>query len=334
VTDLVSVVIPCRNERNAIGDCVRSILASDHPSIEVLVVDGMSDDGTRDLVREMQKDQRVRLIDNPNKLTPYAFNLGILNARGSYIQIVGSRNNLSSSYISTLKKVLDTRPDVACVGGDYQHIYENEATRFLSLAMESKFGVGGSNYRTQTQDCEVDTVGIPLYRREIFNELGLFDENFTRNQDDEFNFRVRQRGDKILYVHAARATYLVRSSFKKAFQQFYQYGYFKVLGNKKHKTLTTTRQIVPAAFVTFWAIWFATFWLNEFWRDIGIAVALLYISLGLIAAGKSLSLIDRARVLRACFLMHLAYGIGFLQGILDFVILGRAPRADLQKQTV
>src|SRR5688500_14144488 len=101
---------------------------------------------------------------------------------------------------------LKMRPEVACVGGDYQHVHDSEAGRYISLAMESKFGMGSGNYRTLTSNSLVDTVGVPMYRRSIFKEVGYFDEALTRNQDDEFNFRVSQRGYKIMYVHAAKVT--------------------------------------------------------------------------------------------------------------------------------
>src|SRR5262249_52799131 len=153
-----------------------------------------------------------------------------------------------------LVQTLKEDPRVGCVGGHYKHVYDTPVSRFISLAMESKFGVGMGNYRTMKRDAEVDTVGIPLYRRKIFDEVGFFDERLTRNQDADFNFRVRQKGYKILYVNSAHATYLVRGSFQKAFRQFFQYGYFKVFVNQKHKAITTVRQVVPAAFVAFWTV--------------------------------------------------------------------------------
>src|SRR5690606_28138418 len=142
----------------------RAILASSYPNLEVLVVDGMSEDGTREvLARLTLEDPRVRMIDNTKKLTPYAFNLGVENASGEYIQIVGSRNVMASDYLSILVETLKSRPDVACVGGDYQHVSDSNWGRWIALAMESKFGVGGGNYRTMSDNAYVDTVGVPMY---------------------------------------------------------------------------------------------------------------------------------------------------------------------------
>jgi glycosyltransferase involved in cell wall biosynthesis len=331
---MVSVVIPCRNEVKAIEGTVKAILASDYPEIEILVVDGMSDDGTREVLdRLCATEPRVRRIDNPKKLTPFAFNLGVKNARGAYIQIVGSRNVMARDYISLLVKNIEADPAVACVGGDYQHVSDSKMGRWISLAMESRFGMGVGNYRTMRGDCYVDTVGVPLYKASVFLEVGYFDEQLTRNQDDEFNFRLTERGLKIKYVHNAKVTYLVRGSVKKAFHQFSQYGYFKVFVNKKHRAITTGRQLVPAAFLAFWmlGIPLALFFPQVAW--LLLVVAALYIFTGLITAGRGLGIKDRVAVLGTCLALHLGYGLGYWQGIWDFVVNNRAPRAEFQQQT-
>ena len=331
---LVSVVIPCRNEAKAIKATVLALLNSEHPNVEVLVVDGMSDDGTRAIVEELcASDARVRLVDNPRRLTPFAFNLGVQNAKGDYIQIVGSRNVLAPDYIPLLLQALESDPKIACVGGDYQHVFDSREGRLISLAMESKFGMGASNYRTQGVDADVDTVGVPLYRRSIFREVGLFDETLTRNQDDEYNFRLRQKGFRIRYVHAAKTTYLVRGQIKKAFQQFRQYGYFKIFVSKRHGQLTTLRQLVPALFFGVFAVGVP---LSFVWPMLTAVLSLLaafYLAVGLTFAGRGLGPIDRFLVFRTCFVLHAAYAYGYWQGIWDFVICGRTPRIALQQQT-
>lgn len=334
MSGLVSVVIPCRNEAKHIGETVRAILNSDYPSLEVLVVDGMSEDGTREVLAEIMKaDKRLRIVDNEKKLTPYAFNLGVQNAGGEYVQIVGSRNVLAKDYISILVDTLKSRPDVACVGGDYQHVCDSAQGEWIARAMESKFGMGSGNYRTMTDNAFVDTVGIPLYRSSIFQEIGMFDERLTRNQDDDFNFRVTEKGHKILYVHAAKATYLVRGSVKKAFWQFFQYGYFKVFVNRKHGAITTLRQIVPALFVAFWVLGLPFAFLAPGFHLVLSAVALTYIFAGLILAGRGVGIMQRPFVLMTCFVLHIGYGLGYWAGVWDFLVTKRAPRLSFQRQT-
>jgi glycosyltransferase involved in cell wall biosynthesis len=331
---LVSVVIPCRNEVKAIRQTVLAILESSYPDLEVLVVDGMSEDGTRDILQQLQSaNPRVRMIDNPKKLTPFAFNLGIQHAQGEFIQIVGSRNVLADDYLTILVDALQSHPEVDCVGGDYQHISDTPAGRHIALAMESKFGVGMGNYRTMQHDRFVDTVGVPMYRRSIFTEVGMFDEALTRNQDDDFNFRLSRRGRKIMYVHAAKTTYLVRASLSKAFHQFFQYGYFKVFVNRKHKRVTTLRQLIPPVFVAavVLGIPLSLFFSRvQHFMDVMMAS---YFILGLLLAGKGLSFVERLQVFICCVVMHFGYGLGYLQGIWDFLIIDRPPRAEMQRQT-
>jgi glycosyltransferase involved in cell wall biosynthesis len=331
---LISVVIPCRNEVKAIRKTVQAILKSSYPNIEVLVVDGMSEDGTRNELDQLaQEDSRVRMIDNPKKLTPYAFNLGIKYSHGQFIQIVGSRNVLAEDYLDILMVALDEHPEVDCVGGDYQHVSETESGRYLALAMESKFGVGGNNYRTLRADRLVDTVGVPMYRRSIFNEIGGFDESLTRNQDDDFNFRLTERGKKIMYVHKAKTTYLVRASLSKAFHQFFQYGYFKVFVNRKHRQMTTWRQMAPPLFVAALAFGIP---LTLFSHRVHLFMNTMfcaYIAVGLVMAGKGLGFTARAQTLYCCFILHLGYGLGYWQGIWDFLVIHRPPRKEMQRQT-
>ncbi len=331
---LVSVVIPCRNEVKSIQGTVRAILQSVYSNIEVIVVDGMSDDGTRQVLDELVRaDQRVRVIDNPKRKTPFAFNLGIRASRGEFVQIVGSRNVLDQEYILKLVVKLENRPDVACVGGDYQHVSDSASGRLISLAMESKFGVGMGNYRTMQADGLVDTVGVPMYRRSIFEEVGMFDESLTRNQDDDFNFRLHQRGMKVLYVHGAKTTYLVRGSFKKAFNQFMQYGYFKVFVNRKHKAVTTLRQVIPPAFLGFILITFPLSVFSDAIADMLSITLLVYLILGLALAGRGLAFSQRLQVVGTCFMMHVAYGAGYWAGIFDFLVLNVQPREVFQRQT-
>lgn len=331
---LISVVVPCRNEARAIANTVRAILDSDHKNSEVIVVDGMSEDGTRSILGELtQLDPRVRVVDNEKKLTPFARNLGVKAAGGEYIQIVDARNVIARDYLSILMETLAKRPRVGCVGGDFQHVFETEEGQSISRAMESKFGVGAGNYRTLQSDAYVDTVGIPMYRRSTFEELGYFDESLTRNQDDDFNFRVRRAGYQILYVHEAKATYLVRSSLKKAFKQYQQYGYFKVFVNRKHGQFTTIRQVVPAAFVAFFVLGLPLALFKLSLLKYLIWVAMLYAAMGIALAGQELSMADRLYTLRACFVLHVGYGTGYWLGIWDFYIQKILPRSSMQSMT-
>jgi len=331
----VSVVVPCRNEANAISACVTAIARSTYPDLEIIVVDGMSEDQTRLILSELaQHYPQLKVVDNPHRLTPYAFNLGIINSTGAFVQIVGSRNILAPDYLEKMVEALEAHPEAACVGGDYQHVFDTPASRHISMAMESKFGVGASNYRTMNNSCFVDTVGVPMYRREIFNEIGLFDERLTRNQDDDFNYRVTRAGHRIYYCHEARTTYLVRGSYRKLFRQMMQYGYFKVLVNKKHRAVTTARQLVPPLFVLFLAGGLPLLQFPWAFRWGYAAVLITYLGLGFFAAwSRAGGMVETLGTQWAIATMHFGYGIGYLRGIADFIILGRQPSRSMQAQT-
>ena len=251
----ISIIIPCRNEEKYIANCLESILNCDYPNehIEIKVVDGMSDDNTRAIIQSYSDRYGfIELIDNIKQKTPFAFNLGIKNSSSDYVIFVGARFEISANYISYSIQKLKEDKSLGCIGGAIYNNYENEISETISKAMNSSFGVGMGNFRTNFKDeIYVDTVSCAVYRMSIFDEIGLFDEQLTRNQDDEFNYRVTKAGYKILSSNKISYKYMVRASFLKLFKQYYQYGYWKVFVNRKHKTITTVRQLVPLFFVSY-----------------------------------------------------------------------------------
>ncbi len=337
IKDKVSVAIPCRNEVKYIEGCVEAILKSDYPNdkLEVIVVDGMSVDGTRDILKTLSdKYSNVRMVDNPEQKTPYAFNYGVKAGDGEFVQIVGSRNLLDANYIKEGVRVLKEYTEVGCVGGNYVHTFDNEKSKCIAWAMESKIGVGASNYRVKQDSGYVDTVGIPMYRKSIFDELGYFDERLTRNQDDDYNFRATKAGYRMYYNADVQSLYYVRGNFSKLFKQMFQYGYWKIFVNKKHKTLTTLRQLVPSCFLLFLICGLA---LSLLWKTlffIYLPILVLYLILGIVSGIKvTQNLKEVFYIQSAITSMHIGYGMGYLLGIYHFLILGRGPDSKLEMQT-
>ena len=325
----VSVIIPCRNEEDFILGCLNSVFNSDYPAelIELLVCDGNSEDKTPSLVQEYAKQKSgVRYLVNEKTTTPFALNLGITHSQGEVILILGAHTELATNYISECVAVLNQMPDVWCVGGVLNNISSDEITSSVSLAMSSPFGVGNAHFRTGAKDGYVDTVAFGAYPKEVFEKIGLFDEELARNQDDEFNFRILKNGGKIWLTTATSATYYVRSSFKKLFKQYFQYGYWKVYVNKKHKSITTMRQLVPALFVlTLYALIIMVILFPYRWEY-------LVLFLGVYGAGASLfalKLAERSNqffaVLFSFVILHTSYGMGYVEGIVNFILLNRKP---------
>jgi glycosyltransferase involved in cell wall biosynthesis len=325
-----SVIIPCRNEIKHIGLVIDAILANTYKDIEIIVVDGMSDDGTAEKLEEINKlHPQVKIIDNLRKVTPIAFNLGIKNSTGEFIFIVGARHIIQSNYIETCINVLNEHPEIGCVGGKVNNIYENETSLLISKALSSSFAVGTGNFRILKEDGFVDTVGTPAYRRSIFDEVGFFDEELLRNQDDEFNFRVLKKGYKVFFTVQTSLQYFVRAAFKNLSKQYYQYGFWKVYVNKKHRTVTTLRQLAPLFFVIY-------LFLGAICSFFSFTILLLYLSgLGLYLLMSILSALkasDNAseffQIVRTFFIVHYSYGLGYLKGIINFLILGKGLSSD------
>ncbi len=321
-----SVIIPCRNEVNHIEFAIDSILKNTYKDVEIIIVDGLSDDGTREKLDEIiKKDSRIKVIDNHLQITPVAFNLGIRNASGDFIFIVGARHILESNYIETCIMILNNNPKIACVGGKVNNTYENTTSLLISKALSSSFAVGARNFRIKDKDGYVDTVGTPAYRRAIFDEIGYFDEELLRNQDDELNYRVIKKGYKILFTAQTSIQYFVRANFKHLFKQYFQYGYWKVYVNKKHKTVTTLRQLVPLLFVLFLffgpilSIYHFIFFAFYLMGLLFYGIASFYS-----ASKQSDNVSQLGKIMKSFFILHFSYGWGYLKGIIDFFILQKS----------
>lgn len=326
----VSVVIPCRNEVKNIAGCVAAIYASKFDAktdFEVIIVDGMSNDGTRELITTLQGSYTsLKLLDNVKQLTPFAFNIGVKAARGEYVQIIGARQEVSENYLQVAMNSLKADPEIWGVGGAMQNVYENQIGRYIAMAMDSPFGVGAGNFRVVKESTFLDTVGTPMYPAFVFDEVGYFDEALVRNQDDEFNYRITKRGKKLLLNADLLIRYYVRGSFPKLAKQYFQYGYWKVYVNKKVKAITTVRQVFPAILILCIAIGLILspiHWGIYILWAMGVSIYL--ITAGVFAIVRAEKFNDVFAIFWSFMILHFSYGTGYLKGILDFLILGKQP---------
>jgi glycosyltransferase involved in cell wall biosynthesis len=188
----ISVIVPVRNEERYVAACLQSILAGDYPHefMEILVVDGQSDDRTAEIVRGIcARHPAVQLLSNPARVVPHAMNVGIRAARGALIVRIDAPRALRAELSARVGDV-----DGQAAGGQRRRrVGGAPATRAaqavaVAAIISHPFGVGAAPYRMRSADAaaiEVDTVPFGCYRREIFDRIGLFDERFIRNQDDE-----------------------------------------------------------------------------------------------------------------------------------------------------
>lgn len=329
----VSIVMPVHNEERLIARVLECLLAQVYPPdrMEIIVADGMSTDRTRALVSAAAaRDSRIRLLDNPRRIMPSGFNLGWKAARGDIILMMGGHTELSPDYVRTSADLLQ-KGLADCVGGPIKTVGETHVAQAISLAMSSPFGVGGSSFRIGC--CErkyVDTVAFGAYTRNILESAGPLDEEFVRNQDDEFNYRVRKLGGKILITPELRSKYTSRSSIPSLWRQYFQYGYWKVRVLQKHPRQMQLRQFIPAAFVFSLLV---SLILSVVSPAIGIPILLLVCGaylLTLLFVSSSLILRNKWRLAPALALsfpvLHFSYGSGFLVGLAKFCNRWRRPR--------
>jgi glycosyltransferase involved in cell wall biosynthesis len=329
----VTVLVPCRNEERFIGACLDSILNNDYPKdrLEILVIDGMSQDETRTIVsRYATRHPLIRLVDNTQLITPCAFNVGIAESHGDIILIMGAHAEYSATYISRLVDWL-TQSGADNVGGVCMTVAANESpvARAIARGVSHPFGVGTSYFRIGTSTPRwVDTVFGGCYRRDVFARIGLFDEQLIRNQDDEFNHRLIARGGRILLVPDVVSYYYPRSSLAQLWRMFYQYGYFKPLVALKLGRIGTGRQVVPMVCLGLLVGLSVASIGSSVARFMLLLMVALYLTADFavsFAVGLSSGLRCAGWLTLVFPTLHVSYGLGYMRGIFDFVIRRKGP---------
>ncbi len=320
----VSVVMPVRNEADFITRSVTAVLSQDYPRdrLEVIVADGRSTDGTREAIRELQaRDPRLTLVDNPGGIVSTGLNAALALASGDIIVRVDGHCEIAPDYVRRATAHL-LEGVAAGVGGPLATIGRTDQARAIAAAMSSPFGVGNSAFRTtQARTQWTDTVAFPAYTREWLRRAGPFDEELVRNQDDEYNYRLRAMGGRLLLAADVRATYYGRGTLRSLWRQYFQYGFWKVRVLQKHPAQMQPRQFVPPVFVGVLLLTAAGAPFSRPAALVGAATAAAYVGANLVATAL-VARRCRVRALATLSLafaaLHLAYGAGFLWGLLRF----------------
>ena len=316
---VVSVILPIRNEENNIKNTIDSILnqSYDLSRVQIIVVDGMSDDSTRNILKEYGF--KIETYDNPHKYMPMAFNIGLSESKGSIIIVMGGHCTFDKNYINNCVNNLINN-DYTCVGGIIENEITNSKQEAISIALSSLFGVGGVNFRMESNMARlVDTVAFGAYKREIFLKIGSLDEELIKNQDDEFNFRLLQSGGTIWLDPAIVSYYKPRSSLKKLFSQYFNYGLYKVRVIQKRKGIPALRHLVPGSFFItlsfslIYGLLFKSFMLFKIIISIYILVNFFFSILSGRKKQKTILLLPLIY-----FILHLSYGMGFVFGLAYF----------------
>jgi len=331
----VSVIIPCLNEERYIRGCLDSVLNGDYPvdQLEILVVDGGSNDATRSIVDEYSvKHKQVVLLHNPLKTAPTAMNIGIKQSRGEYIIRLDAHSSYPADYIS---KLLYWHKKLGAdnVGGLFSVEVLNKNPKSLSIraVLMDKFGVGNSLFRIGVDDVqEVDTVPFGCYHRSIFEKIGLYNEKLTRNQDIELNKRIRKGGGHIYLIPEVAVTYYARENFTALAKNNYGNGYWNILTVLYTKDFSSlgVRHFIPLFFLL--SLLLPSI-LVPFWPVMAILPALSLASYSLLVVVRSIKLrfankgSSFVMLVASFFVLHLSYGYGSLRALirLPLFLFGR-----------
>lgn len=328
-TPLVSIIIPCRNEADFISRCMDSLIAQDYPKnkVKILVIDGASTDGTRELIQSyVQKDNRIKLLDNSKKVTPVSMNIGIKNAEGDLITKSDAHTIYPPDYISKCVRYLEEYKADA-VGGVTHNTPANNslAAKAIVAVLSSPLGGGGAFRRGGDKPEFVDTVFGICYRKEVFDRVGLFNEKLISSQDLDLNLRLTQAGGKILLAPDIKLTYYPKQKTLVSFWRQNLWGGIWVILPLKYKSpIFKPRHLAPLVFVStilFFALG-SLFLTPLIWVSLAILAlylaTTLYFSLKIAGKEKSIQLLPF--LILAFAARHFGYGIGSIVGLIKLLI--------------
>jgi succinoglycan biosynthesis protein ExoA len=326
----VSVVVPCRNEIRHIRAFLDSIFRQELGQIEmeVLIADGMSDDGTRLVLGEFERRfAALRVLDNPEQIVSTGLNRAIREAKGEIIIRMDVHTIYASNYVRSCVEVLnETNADN--VGGPALTRADDYISQAIAYAFHTPFASGGAKFRDPRYEGPVDTVTYGCWRKSTLERIGMFDETLVRSQDDELNRRLVSNGGKVWQSPKIISWYRPRNTLSALAWQYFQYGFWKVAVIRKHRRLASWRNLVPgsclfAGVVLLLGAGAARLSGSVWWRDVFLAEWFALVSLYSIASFASAFSVARRKgwmvlpVMPVVFATyHLSYALGFLLAVL------------------
>ncbi|MES2888392.1 MAG: glycosyltransferase family 2 protein [Pseudomonadota bacterium] len=333
VPHLVSVIVPCRNERPYIESFCRGVMRQIMPDgsrLQLLVADGMSDDGTREVLQRLsQEDPRIQVIDNQRHIVSTGLNAALLQAQGDVIVRMDVHTEYAADYILQAMAVL-AESGADNVGGPWHaepDLLAGPTQRAVAAAFQSPWVAGGALSRRLHYNGWADTVYLGCWPRATFERFGGFDESLVRNQDDEHNLRIARGGGLIWQSSRIRSVYRPRATLAQVFRQYLQYGYWKPFVMKKHGQAASPRHVIPALFVlALLASGLIALLGGSGWPLLTLAtayaLAVLLMTMGA-SQREPCGLEALVRVPVVIALYHLAYGLGSLMGAWDVWLRGK-----------
>lgn len=319
VKNSFSIVIPCLNEEKYIENCIQSVLNQNYSSdlVEIIIVDGLSTDNTPFILARLKSEfKNILLIQNPERKTPISLNLGIKKAKNDYIIVLGAHAELDSNFLFYNNKYLNEK-GVKVVGGTQINRGRNYIQNAIGYAMESPFGMASAPYRWSKKEKFVDTVVYAAYKRELFEEVGGFEEKFTISEDAELNWRIRNAGYKIFFSPEIKTYYKPRSTLIKFSKQMFRYGILRVNVLKKHINSIKLAHIIPPVFTLTLLIFLVLSITGVNITNVLMGFLIIYFAINIVITffqvfPKKINYLLVIPVIN--FLMHFLWGLGFVIG--------------------
>jgi glycosyltransferase involved in cell wall biosynthesis len=332
----VSVIVPCRNEEKQLAQCLDSILANDYPKdrMEILVVDGMSEDRTREIVNEYaERYPCVRLVENPEKHIPAAMNVGIRNGRGDSIIKMDAHSTYQSNHIS-LCVAYQEKYGAENVGGICRMSpgADTAVAQAIVLALAHRLGSGNAKVKVGVgEPTWADSAAFGCFKRECFSRVGLFDERLTRSSDMDMNMRIRAAGGRILLVPEIVINYCSDPDLKTFWKHNFADGLWATYVLKFGSKAWSWRHWIPLALVLSLLVSFTLSAVSLRFLWLGLGIVALYFAASM---GASLQIAVRGKSAKQFFLLpiifairHFAHGIGALVGLVRIIVPGPVQKA-------
>lgn len=313
---MISVICPVLNEEKYIQTLIDFFLQVEPEEKELLLVDGGSTDNTIEIIKNaIVKNPNIYLFFNEKKYVPFALNIAINNSTGDPIVRLDAHTEYSIDYF---EKIIETfeKTGADIVGGPTRVKSRTSFQEALGMAICSPFGIGDSKVHNQNYNGYSDHVTFGAWRRYLFNEIGFFDEQLIRNQDDEFHYRAVSMGRKVYLSSDIKLWYYPRSTFYGLIKQYFQYGYFKPIVLAKVKSQIKLRHLVPSFFVVYLII--LSFMYNNI---LFVCPLILYVVMNLYYSFfNKLGIKEKLISLLIFPSLHLSYGIGFIAGLKNILL--------------
>ena len=307
----ISVILPVLNEESHLEGAVLSVLSQDYRGpLEIILALGPSRDRTNEIATKLaSQDNRVKLIDSPTGKTAAGLNLALAASKSPVVVRVDGHAQIPKNYISLIVEILN-KTGAVNVGGVMAAVGTTAFERAVAGAMRSPLGVGASRFHTGGEAGEVDTVYLVAFRREALVAIGGFDERFTRAQDWELNFRLRENGGVIYFDPRLHVTYRPRSSVSALAKQYFEYGRWRRVVSRRHSGTINYRYLAPPFALLGFS---ASLVLGIVLSSIFFIPALVYLLFVVLASLKiSTSIGEYLLLLLVIPTMHFAWGAGFI----------------------